>query len=78
MLVTEESFDAQFYVAHNKYYEQVGFMSEFISLDFSTSFILWFPSTHKTTHKLKSIEAAIPTYISALMDVFDCVNRIPK
>lgn len=24
VLVTEESFDAQYYVAHNKFYEQVG------------------------------------------------------
>lgn len=26
VLVTEESFDAQYYVAHNKFYEQVTFM----------------------------------------------------
>lgn len=26
MLVTEESFDAQYYVAHNKFYEQVRYL----------------------------------------------------
>lgn len=31
MLVTEESFDSQYYVAHNKYYEQVRLLSRYIN-----------------------------------------------
>lgn len=33
VLVTEESFDAQYYVAHNKFYEQVRTLLSLMSID---------------------------------------------
>lgn len=39
MLVTEESFDAQYYVAHNKFYEQVSELLEYIIRDSDSDFI---------------------------------------